>query len=130
MRIGQALRWIWASPWSLFGALLGLIVLLTGGRARRVGAVLELCDGGASWLLDRLPFAAGASAVTLGHVILGRTAEILESSREHELVHVRQYERWGPLFVPVYLLCSAVLWLRGRHPYYDNPFEREAYFDP
>jgi hypothetical protein len=29
--------------------------------------------------------------------------------------------------VPAYLGCSAWLWLRGRHPYWDNPFEREAY---
>jgi hypothetical protein len=41
-------------------------------------------------------------------------------------VHVRQYERWGPLFVPAYLVSSLVLWLRGRDPYWDNPFEVEA----
>ena len=41
----------------------------------------------------------------------------------------RQCERWGPLFIPAYLLAS--LWIlfnpRGRNPYFDNPFEREAY---
>jgi hypothetical protein len=42
-------------------------------------------------------------------------------------VHVRQYERWGPLFVPAYLLSSLVELLRGRRPYRDNWFEREAY---
>jgi hypothetical protein len=42
-------------------------------------------------------------------------------------VHVRQYERWGPLFVPAYVLCSAVIWSRGGDAYRDNPFEREAY---
>jgi hypothetical protein len=43
------------------------------------------------------------------------------------MIHVRQYERWGVLFVPVYLLCSAVLWVRGKRPYHDNPFERQAF---
>jgi hypothetical protein len=51
----------------------------------------------------------------------------LDYSRRHELVHVAQYERWGPLFVPAYLACSAWMWLIGRDPYLDNPFEEEAY---
>ena len=28
---------------------------------------------------------------------------------------------------PAYLGCSLALWLMGRRPYYDNPFERQAY---
>ena len=47
--------------------------------------------------------------------------------RAHELVHVRQYERWGPLFVPAYLAASAWMLVSGRDPYYDNHFERAAY---
>jgi hypothetical protein len=77
-------------------------------------------------LLRYLPF-GGATAMTLGHVILARDIFCRDSAREHELVHVRQYERWGPAFIPAYFACSLVLWLRGRHPYFDNPFEREAY---
>jgi hypothetical protein len=42
-------------------------------------------------------------------------------------VHVRQYERWGPFFIPAYLLCSVWLMLRGYNAYLDNPFEVEAY---
>ena len=40
---------------------------------------------------------------------------------------MRQYERWGPLFGPAYLLSSLVQLARGRRPYWDNHFEREAY---
>ena len=65
--------------------------------------------------------------MTLGHVVLGRDLMALNFSRAHERIHVRQCERWGPLFLPAYLLASAWLWLRGRDPYLDNPFEREAY---
>ena len=32
-----------------------------------------------------------------------------------------------PLFVPAYFLSSLVELLRGRRPYLDNCFEREAY---
>ncbi len=65
--------------------------------------------------------------MTLGHVILGRDAECLDSSRDHEHVHVRQYERWGAFFIPAYLGASVYCWLRGYDAYLDNPFEREAY---
>jgi hypothetical protein len=65
--------------------------------------------------------------MTLGHVVLGQTAEFLESTREHERVQVEQYERWAPLFLPAYGLASIYLWLKGRDPYRENPFEKEAY---
>ena len=37
---------------------------------------------------------------------------------------------WGPFLGPAYLGCSFFLWLKGRDPYRDNPFEREAFGDP
>ena len=54
-------------------------------------------------------------AHTLGHTVLGQTDAALEIAREHELVHVRQYERWGPFMGPAYLGCSLVLWLTAPH---------------
>ncbi|WP_219341060.1 isochorismatase family protein [Sphaerotilus montanus] len=65
-------------------------------------------------------------AITLGHVILGRDHATLARWRRHEQAHVRQYERWGLLFWPLYLGASGWTWLRGREPYRDNPFEIEA----
>lgn len=70
----------------------------------------------------RLPF----SAITLGHVVLGLDADVLARVRAHEQVHVRQYERWGALFLLAYPAASLYQWLRGRDAYRDNPFEREA----
>jgi hypothetical protein len=75
-------------------------------------------------ILSRL---GGVIAMTLGHTILGQTAEGLDLVRDHEQVHVRQYEVWGPMFIPAYLASSAWLWWRGKDPYRDNPFEIEAY---
>ena len=118
---------LWASPWTLFGLANGLLGLFTGGRVQRRGRVLEFYGGWATLFLKIFPLVAGASAVTFGHTVLGRSREHLDASRAHERVHVRQYERWGPLFVPAYCLCWVVLWLRGKHPYHDNPFERQAY---
>ena len=64
--------------------------------------------------------------MTLGHVIIGRDRGSLAYCRDHEQVHVRQVERWGPIFIPAYLLASFWAWRRGGHYYLDNVFERDA----
>jgi hypothetical protein len=125
--IRSLLAILWASPWSLLGLVFGGLALLTGGGVARHGRVLEFAGGVLVFLLRRLPLPGGARALTLGHVVLGRTAQSLAACRDHESVHVRQYERWGALFVPAYLGCSLLLLLYGRDPYRDNPFEREAF---
>lgn len=118
--------YLWASPSTLLGMLALPPTLLTGGRAQVVRGAVEISGGFTTWLLRRCPFYAPA-AMTLGHVILGRDPDCLQQTRDHEHVHVRQYERWGPFMLPVYLSASLLLWLRGKDPYFDNPFEREAY---
>jgi hypothetical protein len=67
------------------------------------------------------------SAITLGHVVLGRDRDALHDTRTHERVHVEQYERWGPFFLPLYLLASAWAILCGGHVYFDNRLEQEAW---
>lgn len=119
---------LWASPGSLLGLGVGLIGLATGGCWRRRGSTIEFWGGAVTGFLENVPLMpGGALAMTLGHVILGVSEAALDVTRAHELVHVRQYERWGPLFLPAYLGCSTWLWLRRRDPYRDNPFEREAF---
>ena len=51
--------------------------------------------------------AQGPHALTLGHVVLGVSQAALDDTRAHERVHVAQYERWGPLFLPAYLAASG-----------------------
>jgi len=126
-RMVQVLRWFWAAPASALGLMCGVFALATGGRLQRRGATLEFYGGMLARLLDKLPSGPCIMAMTLGHVILGRDGDALDYARAHELVHVSQYERWGPLFIPAYLACSAILWLRGADAYRDNPFERQAY---
>ncbi len=124
----RLLRYLWASPNTLLGLLVVLIACLTGGSARIVTGVVEVHGGFATAFLRRgLPLIGSGAAMTLGHVVLGQTADILESTRDHERVHVEQYERWGPFFLPAYIGSSVYLWLRGRDPYRENPFEKEAY---
>lgn len=118
---------LWALPATLIGLIVGLFGLATGGRVIRTGRVIEFWGGGAAWFLQRFPLIAGAAAVTFGHTVLAQTKHDLERTREHELIHVAQYERWGPFFLPAYLACYFWLWLCARDPYLDNPFEVEAF---
>jgi len=124
----RVLKYLWASPATALGLLFLPLAWLSGGRARVVRGAVEIHGGLPARFLNRgIPFFGSAAAMTLGHVILGRDQSCLDTSRDHEHVHVRQYERWGPLMLPLYLIASGVLYLRGRHPYLDNPFEREAF---
>ena len=128
MRVLRPLVYVWTLPTTSVGLLLLLPTLLTGGGARWVDGVLEIHGGLAAFVLRRCTLLrGGASAMTLGHVVIGRTPELLDFTRRHERVHVRQAERWGPLFFPAYLIASLLVLFRGGRPYEDNPFEREAY---
>ncbi len=123
----QLIRFVWASPYSLIGLFLGCIGLFSGGHVRIRGCVIEFYGGFNAWLIRHLPGGEFVFAITLGHTILGQSDASLDISREHELVHVRQYERWGPFMGPAYLFMSFILWIIGKRPYHDNPFEKEAY---
>ncbi len=126
-RLRTLLRYAWAMPCSALGMAVALLALALGGRAQwRIGA-LEVHGGLLADACRRLPAHQPFSAITLGHVILGLDADCLDAARDHEQVHVRQYERWGLFFVPLYLGSSAWQRLHGRCPYRDNCFEREAY---
>jgi hypothetical protein len=120
-------RYLWAGPASCIGLLLAAAGIAGGGRIRRHGGVLEAEGRLLAWGLRHLTiFGGGVSAVTFGHVVLGTSRAVLDTTRAHERVHVRQYERWGPLFIQLYLAASVWAVARGGHAYYDNRFEREA----
>ena len=108
--------YMWAGPWSLLGLLLSLFF-----RRRYVTGGVILAEG-AQW-----PVKLGwrYRAVTFGHVVLS-IDELDDETMQHELAHVRQYERWGPLFPPAYALASILARLRGGHHYRDNVFEVAA----
>jgi hypothetical protein len=109
-------RLLWAAPASLLGLALAPFF---ARRSLRNGVLL--CEG-ASWP-RRLGFRY--RAMTLGHVVLCLD-DIDDATWSHELVHVAQYERLGPLFVFAYALASVAAVARGGHIYVDNRFEQQA----
>jgi len=125
-RITQLAKIIWAGPCSAVGLVLAGLVLTLGGRIRFASGILEATyrerKATCGSVARGLPF----RAITFGHVVIAVTAQDLDGCRTHELVHVRQYERWGLLFFLAYPLSSLLQLLRGRRPYWDNRFEVEA----
>jgi hypothetical protein len=112
----RGLRVLWAAPGSLVG-----LVLAPFFRRRFIRRGVLLCEG-ATW-----PRKLGwrYRAITLGHVVLA-VDELDDHTFQHELVHVRQYEHWGPLYMPAYVAASVMALVRGGHFYRDNRFEAAA----
>ncbi|MEP7060922.1 MAG: hypothetical protein ABI881_00860 [Betaproteobacteria bacterium] len=114
-------------PATAFGLLFLVLALCAGATIRFVDGVIEVAGGRLGRTVALFPSSFFFVAITFGHVIIGIDHVILRRVRFHEHVHVRQYERWGVLFFPLYLASSLVQIVRGRHPYLHNCFEREAF---
>ena len=54
MRPWRWLIYLWAFPTTIWGLLLALVVLLSGGRLRVVDGVLEVYGGAAEFCLRRI----------------------------------------------------------------------------
>ena len=98
-----------------------------GGRLRFVAGVVEFYGGGLGRLVARLPDPVCFGAMTLGHVIVGIDQSTLCVLREHEQMHVRQYEQWGLFFLPAYALSSLWQVVNKRSAHASNFFERQAW---
>jgi hypothetical protein len=123
-------RYLWAAPVTLPALAIGYACIALGGtRIHKQEGVWEFYGGAVAHLLNLIGFPGigKVPAMTIGHVVFARNRRELRRWRRHELVHVGQYERWGPLLIPALYGAAAWLALSGRHPYYDNPFELEAY---
>jgi hypothetical protein len=118
---------LWAFPATVLGLLVALIARGSGGRAKPVDGVLEVAGGLPARLLEKgFPFSGPVMAITLGHVVIGRSEQALTQTRLHERAHVRQFERWGGLMLLLYPIAGLWIAMRGLDPYRDNTFERRA----
>lgn len=106
---GRALALLWAAPLTLAGAVLAALSLVTPRRRDGVWVAAPARGLFGAWFVRR-----DFVACTLGHVIVAANepdARLLA----HELVHVRQGERLGPLMGPAYV-ALMVAYGYARHP--------------
>ena len=114
MRLRRLVAYVWTAPNTLLGLIFGLLAF----QLPRVAHGILIFDGPARGFLALLRLFR-RSAITYGHVVLSNRP--LEGRLlVHELHHVRQYERLGPLYIPLYVLIWAFTGYRG------HPFEEAA----
>ena len=80
--------YLWPLPYTLGGITVGLLL---AGRFRQVDGVVEIHGPLIAKVLGCFP--VPAMAITIGHVVFGQSEAALDITREHERVHVRQYQR-------------------------------------
>ena len=122
----KLLKYLWVFPVTLIGLLAAGLTAITGGSVQLIRGAIEASGGFAEWIIV-YTLRRKVSCMTVGHVILGLDKDNLARARSHEHVHIRQYEKWGLLFIPLYLGSSLLARLQGKRCYRDNIFEREAY---
>ena len=84
--IRQLAAYLWALPTTAVGLSIGATALITRGHMQWVDGVLEFHGGFVypAWLLENATLLdGGALAMTLGHVVLGRTKFDLDRTRLH-----------------------------------------------
>ena len=126
MTAGTLARYAWASPVTMVGLAAASLARIGGGRVVVRGGIVEAPGGALARVLPRAGIGVAPAAMAVGHVMLAIDQSTLDRLREHEMVHVRQVERWGLLFPIAYAVASVAAALSGKHPYHDNRFEREA----
>jgi hypothetical protein len=112
---------------TLPGDLLGMIVMRGCGidaptrqvEADDVTAVLVEDPRVRRWFRAHL---IPIRAQTLGRYVFA-LKPVQDDILAHECEHIRQWERFGPFYLPLYFGSSAAEFLRGGRPYWDNAFE-------
>ena len=125
---GWHIAYIWSSINTLIGLAIWAILAGRGKRPYRTVSpgILIRTMRPHSWL-GRYFARRSLAAITFGHLVLIITARPPDNIVGHELVHIRQYELLGPLFLPLYGLASLVVLALHKDFYFANPFERQAY---
>jgi hypothetical protein len=101
----------------------GRLVSTAPAAGRSVTTAIVVEDPAAAYYLDHgwIPI----HAQTLGRYVFAR-GPLDDHTVAHELEHVRQWQRLGPMFLPAYVAASGTAILRRRPAYWGNRFEVAA----
>ena len=116
----------WRRVWTFPNTVIGMATRSLFGRKHFIDKGQGHYEAKSGSPFDRAMRRINRSAITLGDQVLYIAGAMTRDRVYHELEHVSQARRWGPLFFPVYGLAS--LWSLVRHGslYRGNAFERRA----
>lgn len=123
MKFTTFLKYLWASPNTLLAVPFMLPTLWGDGKLRMADGSIQITN----WWTWKALGLIGAQGLTLGHAVIYSDSLSALFAHRHEMVHVRQYETFGPFFLPLYFMLSFHAWRTGEHYYMGNLFEVEAY---
>lgn len=112
------LLWLWSLPTTLVGFLWCLVCQPVKVRWRNGVVEMQV-----KWLPMH------AAGETMGRLVLYTVVldgTVYNKIQPHEMHHVKQNEKWGPLFGPAYGVACLVAMAEGKDFYFDNYFEVEA----
>src|SRR5438045_5768990 len=104
----KPVRYAWAFPATTVGLLFTAAALFAAATIRFGDGVIEVAGGHLDRIVSLLPARTRFVAITFGPVIIGIDQAVLRRVRVHEHVHGEQYERWGVLCFPIYLVSRRV----------------------
>ena len=90
---------VWASPYTCFGLLVGLIGCLTGGKMQRKGLAIEFYGGAVNAFLRNF-CGHWVSAITFGNTILGKKSGIARPLSRARMGARPPVPTVGPIFRP------------------------------
>jgi uncharacterized membrane protein len=124
---------LWSIVWCLLSWIL-VALLLVARQVEAVGTgaymivVIDLKND--AWFASKLVLGKGWGGFAFGNVVyvMDTDTERWKRTVKHESRHVVQTFLFGIIQPILYFLASIFIWifLRKRHSYYDNPFERDA----
>lgn len=123
--------------WSIVLCLLSwifVVLLLVAKQVEKVewgrycSLIIDLKND--AWFASKLVAGKGWGGFAFGNVsfVMDTDTERWKRTVKHELRHILQEYVFGHFQPILYFLSSVFIWvfLRKRHSYYDNPFERDA----
>ena len=112
--------------WCLPNTILGLLAGILSFALPRGDWIIE-SNKGFIWLLHKLGYEGISIGYTILYYPLPKFPHILYDDYLHELVHRQQQKVWGIFFFFAYIVAGFMAIWGGKHFYFDNYFEIQAY---
>lgn len=117
---GNILGYFWTSINTIFGLVIGATGTIVGIIVGSDPSIIA--QHNAIWFVNNPLVARGYDATTYGNTVISKPSVDISSCYigEHEEQHTKQYQWWGPAFIPAYIVDFLLNRYKG------SKFEQKA----